>query len=105
LSLAKECYSIKLDLLTNATAVDDTIRFVSHVLKEKIKSASENNKESNESDYNGDEKLEEQHEKGYYITTKNIIFFASRFDYDYKKLSLSLIWFISVHINSNYNIC
>jgi hypothetical protein len=28
LSLAKECYSIKLDLLTNATVVDDAIRFV-----------------------------------------------------------------------------
>jgi hypothetical protein len=29
LSLAKECYSMKLDLLTNATVVDDAIRFVS----------------------------------------------------------------------------
>jgi predicted transcriptional regulator len=28
LSLAKECYSMKLDLLTNATVVDDSIRFV-----------------------------------------------------------------------------
>jgi hypothetical protein len=28
LSLAKECYSIKLDLLTNATVVNDAIRFV-----------------------------------------------------------------------------
>jgi hypothetical protein len=28
-SLAKECYSMKLDLLTNATVVDDAIRFVS----------------------------------------------------------------------------
>jgi hypothetical protein len=28
LSLAKECYSMKLDLLINATVVDDTIRFV-----------------------------------------------------------------------------
>ena len=36
LSLAKECYSMKLDLLTNATVVDDAIRFVSH----KSKSAS-----------------------------------------------------------------
>ena len=27
LSLAKECYSMKLDLLTNATVVDDAIRF------------------------------------------------------------------------------
>jgi hypothetical protein len=27
LSLAKECYSMKLDLLTNAIVVDDAIRF------------------------------------------------------------------------------
>src|SRR5918911_3234065 len=29
LSLAKDCYSMKMDLLTNATVVDDAIRFVS----------------------------------------------------------------------------
>src|SRR4051812_18998529 len=29
LSLVKECYSMKLDLLTNANVVDDAIRFVS----------------------------------------------------------------------------
>jgi hypothetical protein len=29
LSLAKECYSMKLDQLTNATVVDGAIRFVS----------------------------------------------------------------------------
>jgi hypothetical protein len=28
LSLAKECYSMKLDLLTNATVVENAIRFV-----------------------------------------------------------------------------
>ena len=28
LSLAKDCYSMKMDLLTNATVVDDAIRFV-----------------------------------------------------------------------------
>ena len=36
LSLAKECYSMKLDLLTNATVVDDAIRFVSERSKEKL---------------------------------------------------------------------
>jgi hypothetical protein len=36
LSLAKECYSMKLDLLTNATVVDDTIRFVSEGLRKQI---------------------------------------------------------------------
>jgi hypothetical protein len=30
LSLAKECYIMKLDLLTNATVVEDAIRFVSY---------------------------------------------------------------------------
>lgn len=29
LSLAKECYPMKLELLTNATVVDDAIKFVS----------------------------------------------------------------------------
>src|ERR671939_598719 len=56
LSLAKECYSMKLDLLTNATVVDDAIRFVSLKLKEKRKSASgkDHKKESNEPDYDED---------------------------------------------------
>jgi hypothetical protein len=36
LSLAKECYSMKLDLLTNATVVDDAIKFVTEKGKEKI---------------------------------------------------------------------
>src|ERR1051326_1633435 len=37
LSLAKECYSMKLDLLTNATVLDDAIRFVSNSQKSKEK--------------------------------------------------------------------
>jgi hypothetical protein len=38
LSLAKECYSMKLNLLTNATVVDDAIRFISsHKSNEKQK--------------------------------------------------------------------
>ncbi|MFL6434120.1 MAG: hypothetical protein ACJ71O_10350 [Nitrososphaeraceae archaeon] len=66
LSLAKECYSIKLDLLTNATVVDDAIRFVSsNKFKEKQKSSLDNSnqddKESNEPDYNeDDDQLEEE---------------------------------------------
>ena len=39
LALAKECYSMKLDLLTNATVVDDAIRFVSQKSNEKVKSS------------------------------------------------------------------
>src|SRR6266480_6438745 len=42
LSLAKDCYSMKLDLLTNATVVDDSIRFVSQRSKENLKSSSGN---------------------------------------------------------------
>jgi DNA-binding transcriptional regulator LsrR (DeoR family) len=50
LSLAKECYSMKLDLLTNATVVDDAIRFVSQ--KSKLKSFSgTSDEESKEPDY------------------------------------------------------
>jgi signal transduction histidine kinase len=46
LSLAKECYSMKLDLLTNATVVDDAIRFVSQKSKEEVESASNSNNEA-----------------------------------------------------------
>jgi hypothetical protein len=45
LSLAKECYSKKMDLLTNATVVDDAIRFVSSKTKEKLKSSAANDSE------------------------------------------------------------
>src|ERR671933_617185 len=51
LSLAKECYSMKLELLTNATVVDDAIRFVSHKSKDK-----ENLKSSSSDNSNEDEK-------------------------------------------------
>ena len=50
LSLAKECYSMKMDLLTNATVVDDAIRFVSsNKSREKQKSSLDN---SNQDDKN-----------------------------------------------------
>jgi predicted transcriptional regulator len=48
LSLAKECYSMKLDLLTNATVVDDATRFVSQKSKEHLKSSTEGDKEEQE---------------------------------------------------------
>jgi hypothetical protein len=51
LSLAKECYSMKLDLLTNATVVDDAIRFVSSSQKSKDKENLKSSpSDSNESD-------------------------------------------------------
>jgi hypothetical protein len=49
LSLAKECYSMKTDLLTNATVVDDAIRFISQNSKGD-KSIQDNNRKVNETD-------------------------------------------------------
>jgi hypothetical protein len=96
LSLAKECYSMKLDLLTNATVVDDAIRFVSEKSKDKDRedqaksSAStspsyssgneDNNKESNEPDYDDEDENsdkvgeEKQEEETGEITTTNKVF-------------------------------
>ncbi|HJT48288.1 MAG TPA: hypothetical protein VJ729_08885 [Nitrososphaeraceae archaeon] len=56
---------MKLDLLTNATVVDDAIRFVSSKSNENAKSSSEGDKEeSNEPDYDEDkDQLEEKQEE------------------------------------------
>src|SRR5919205_4618527 len=43
LSLTMQCYSMKLDLLTNAKVVDDAIRFVSNRSNEKLKASSNSN--------------------------------------------------------------
>ena len=76
LSLAKECYSMKMDLLTNATVVDDAIRFVSSKSKEKLKlstAGDEDNKESNEPDCDEDkDQLEEQQEETGEITVNQV---------------------------------
>jgi len=48
---------MKLDLLTNATVVDDAIRFISKKSRENIESTNidnENDKEPNEPDYDED---------------------------------------------------
>jgi Trp repressor protein len=83
LSLAKECYSMKLELLTNATVVDDAIRFVSDRSKDKenLKSSaaiyndSEHDKEeSDEPDHyeNGDQLEENQKEEADETTTNQV---------------------------------
>ena len=86
LSLAKECYSMKLDLLTNATVVDDAIRFVSEKSKDKegeqVKSSSssssdssneDDNKESKEPDYDyDDEKSDKEGEENQEHDTEEI---------------------------------
>jgi Trp operon repressor len=82
LSLAKECYSMKLELLTNAKVVDDAIRFVSDRSKDKEKlrpssNSDENENESNEPDYNEDkDQLEEEQEgeAGEIAVTTNEVF-------------------------------
>src|SRR5919108_245809 len=76
------CYSMKMDLLTNATVVDDAIRFVSHQSKEKPKSSSsssnQDEKESSEPDYDDDkDQLEEEQEEEageVTLTTTNEVF-------------------------------
>jgi hypothetical protein len=71
LSLAKECYSMKLDLLTNATVVGDAMRFLSEYStnnNKKLISKNLNNGDSEEPDYDekdssdkrGEEKQEEE---------------------------------------------
>jgi hypothetical protein len=82
LSLAKECYSMKTDLLTNATVVDDAIRFVSQKSKskseEELNSSSSDNEhdreESNEPDYDEDgyQLEEEQEEQTGEVTTNQV---------------------------------
>jgi hypothetical protein len=56
LALAKECYSMKLDLLTNATVVDDAIRFVSNYNKD---DNSDNEKQKHISNHQAKEKEQE----------------------------------------------
>jgi hypothetical protein len=77
LSLAKECYSMKLELLTNATVVDDAIGFVSQKSKGNLKSSNsteDDKEESNEPDYDEDKDQldEEQEEETGEITTNHI---------------------------------
>jgi hypothetical protein len=81
LSLAKECYSMKLDLLTNATVVDDAIRFVSQKSREKVESSNndsaDDKQESNEPNYDEDkDQLEEEQEEetGEIVTITNRVF-------------------------------
>jgi hypothetical protein len=60
---------MKLELLTNATVVDDAIRFVSQKSKEKVESLHNSSEESKEPDYDEDQLEEEQNGE---ITTNQI---------------------------------
>jgi hypothetical protein len=77
LSLAKECYLMKLDLLTDATVVDDAIRFVpSNKFKDSLRSPGNNDEvdkeESNEPDYDEDQLEKEQEEETGETTTNQV---------------------------------
>jgi hypothetical protein len=61
LSLAKDCYSMKLDLLTNATVVDDAIRFVEQSKEKLISKEEKNDKEFKEPDHS--QELEQKQEE------------------------------------------
>ena len=65
MSLAKDCYSMKLELLTNATVVDDAIRFTKQSQGKIIIMSKEEDQDDNESkepDYYDEDK--EQLEEG-----------------------------------------
>jgi hypothetical protein len=72
LSLAKECYGMKLDLLTNATVVDDAIRFVSFMSREELKSSGNSNEDDTDYDEDKDQLEEEQEEEAGEITTNEV---------------------------------
>ena len=74
-TLAKECYSMKMDLLTNATVVDDAIRFVSNnSSKDKAKSKLSANNSGHDEDKDQIEEEQKEEEKTGEITTINQIF-------------------------------
>jgi hypothetical protein len=56
LALAKDCYTMKLELLTNATVVDDAIRFVAtHTAVSTEKANSDNRVTVDEGDSDSDD--------------------------------------------------
>ena len=65
LSLVKECYSMKLKLLTNATVIDDAMKFILDYSKNNPASKEENSEEESkeEPDYDEDTELKEEQEK------------------------------------------
>ena len=74
LLLAKECYSMKLDLLTNVTVVDYAIRFVSSKSKANLKSSFNGNKEESRGPDYDEDRLEEEEAGETSETTINRVF-------------------------------
>ena len=73
LSLVKECYSMKLELLTNASVVEDDIRFVSNRTNEMLRPSS-NSIEEHDYDEDKDQLKEEQQEREAQDVTTNCVF-------------------------------
>jgi len=81
LSLAKDCYSMKLDLLTNASVIDDAIRFISsnqkvcqrQILSEEQK-AKANSRIIENQDSSSDIQRSEEEDNKQQSTTTNTIF-------------------------------
>ncbi|MFL6376982.1 MAG: hypothetical protein ACJ72R_05925 [Nitrososphaeraceae archaeon] len=74
MSLAKDCYSMKPDLLTNATVVDDAVRFVSSKSKEKIRSSSHGSSDEEEVEELQEPNYEEPGEINHISITTNDVF-------------------------------
>ena len=90
LSLTKECYSMKFDLLSNATVVDDAIRFISQS-KEKpqpLDSSKEDDKESRDPHYDEDrDQIEEEQgnrrTNGIHAILAKLTWKSLRYSYEY----------------------
>jgi hypothetical protein len=77
LSLAKECYSMKMDLLTNATVVDDAMKFAQQSKDKLVSMEDQNcNKEPKEPAHDEGVQSEEKQEEetGEITTTTNQVF-------------------------------
>ena len=79
LALAKDCYTMKLELLTNATVVDDAIRFVAtHTALSTEKANSDNRVTVDEGDSDSDDIQRSEENRSYEqqatTTTNNSIF-------------------------------
>jgi hypothetical protein len=65
---------MKLDLLTNATVVDDAIRFLSNKTKEKLKSVDDSNEDDKESDERDYDEEKQEKETSQIPTSINQVF-------------------------------
>jgi hypothetical protein len=74
LSLAKECYSMKLDLPTNSTVVDDAVRFVLEKAKANTVLIESKDKEEAAIEDSDIQRSEDESKQSDYSTTTNQLF-------------------------------